>query len=321
MLLAHETGHFWAARKFGVKVLQVSVGLGPRLAGRYMRGTLYTLNVLPLGAFVQLEEDGPKGFRSLALRHRATVLLAGASVNIVTGMAILIGGSAWPSTQWAGDLTVREVAQNSPAATAGMKLGDIIRAVEGLPVETVAQLRERIEATPEVAMYSVDRGGRRLELLAVWPEKPRRLGVRVEVVNGRADSQDWTAPHTAVVEGIALSWVVVWEPVKALWPGGEGLRIAGPVGLAEITNVAVESRGFGVAPLIAGALSIHLGLLNLVPFPGLDGGQLFLLGIEKVRGRPLPRRVEEGIGMLGLGVLMAFISIVCWIEVLRWGDP
>ena len=321
MVLAHEAGHYWAARRFGVKVLQVGVGLGPKVAGRRIRDTLYTLNLLPVGAFVQLDDDGIGGFRSLGLRRRATVLLAGAGVNILVGIAILIGVSAWPTTEWAGDVTVRDVMRGSSAASAGMAAGDVIRAVDGVPVETVARLRERVGAAAEVVVYSVDRGGGMVELSVESTEEPRRLGVRVAVVNRRVASRDWTAPHAALAKGLALSWVTVREPVAALLPGGEGLRIAGPVGLAEVTNVAVEARGFGVAPLIAGALSIHLGLLNLAPFPGLDGGQLVLLGLERVRGRPLPRRVEEGIGMLGLGVLMAFISVVCWIEVLRWGGP
>lgn len=318
MVLAHEAGHYWAARRLGVRVLQVGLGLGPKVVGRRIRGTLYTLNLLPVGAFVQLQDEGDAGFRSLGLGRRAAVLLAGASVNILMGLVILVGVSAWPKTDWVGDVTVQNVVRESPAATAGILPGDVIRAVDGVAVETVLQLRDRVAAGGEVAWYSVEREGRPVEL-SVESSEERRLGVRVSVMGRRSASREWTAPHAALVKGLALSWVTVWEPVVALMPGGEGLRIAGPVGLAEVMNVAVESRGFGVAPLMAGALSIHLGLLNLAPFPGLDGGHLVLLGLERVRGRPLPRRVEDGIGMLGLGVLMAFISIVCWIEVLRWG--
>ena len=273
MVLAHEAGHFWAARRFGVKVLQVGIGLGPRIVGRRVGGVLFTINLLPVGAFVQLENDGPEGLLSLGMLRRAVVLLAGALVNVVTGISLLIGASAWPSTEMAGDLTVREIVDGSPAAAAGFMVGDVVRAVDGVPVETTAELRDMVATTRSApTKYSVGRRGAVTTLAVEKAQGAGRLGVGVVVENPRGKSRGWTSPHVAAGRGLALAWAVVWEPVKALLLEGGSVQIAGPVGLAEVVNVAVVSGGFRIVPLIAGALSIHLGLLNLAPVPGLDGG-------------------------------------------------
>ena len=321
MVVVHELGHLWMARMMGVPVLSFGFGFGPAIFRHRWKGILYRLNVLPFGGYVEMERFGPGGIAQLSHGRQAAILLAGVFLNVVTGAALVILVSAAPLRVESGELVVLEVVPATPAERAGMRSGDSLLTIEGEAVRSVRALRGRNQRARGPLEYVVARYGER-ETLWITPVSGR-VGIVVEIVDPSTEWH-WNEPLDALRDGIVRTWGMVAIPLTAIarggdMPGGEQLEVAGPVRLAEVTAAAVEGGGVVTALLIAGGLSMHLGILQLVPIPGLDGGQLLFLAIARVRGRPVAWHVQQAAGMFGLAILIGLMTIVLVMDILRVG--
>jgi regulator of sigma E protease len=330
LVVVHELGHFGVAKRVGVKVLRFSVGWGPIVARRMWGETEYALSAVPLGGYVKMlgedddtgvPDDPTRSFEAQSLRRRMAIVLAGPVMNLLFAFVVyslLLGtvGMDAPSTQ----PLVGEVTSDSPASRAGLVAGDRVLAIDGVPIATWDELAATVRGS----------GGRPLTV------RIQRAGTErtVEVVPQLKETKTLFGESggNAYLIGVGIATERKhFGPLEAVWRGGEqtlsvsyvvlkgfGLMLTGRVSARElggpiaIAKTAGEQAraGFEQYVTMLAFLSINLGVLNLLPIPLLDGGQLALFGVEAVLRRPLRPRVREAaqnVGLLVLVVLMAFV--------------
>ncbi len=348
LIVAHEFGHFVAAKLFKVKVLEFGIGYPPRALtfGRW-GGTEYTLNWVPFGGFVRLfgdEGQAPqKGRGSFADAPRGVqilILIAGVAMNalmawVLFTLALHIGipqvvGS--PVTGAHTDLMVAAVVPGSPADAAGFVLGDKITAVSDVNGAQIQSL------TPsDVVNFVKDRGGKPITIAyihsgkaesttvtpahAVIPNEADRpaLGVKLALVS--IHSLPWlqAAQVGLVSTGDAFQSVAggLWSIVTDLFRGQPALQdVVGPVGLVNVVNEAAQN-GLGNVLALAAFISVNLTLINLLPIPALDGGRLLLVIVEIISRRAAPRLAVQLLNTLGIALIVLLMITVTNHDVAR----
>ena len=341
LVLVHELGHYLSAKALDVRVLEFGIGFPPRARILRNRGeTLWTLNWLPIGGFVRMEgEDGddasdPRSFSAKPLWVRLTVLVTGVVVNIVLAFVIffVIALAASPVV----GIRVGEVEPGSPAAAAGLQPNDRIFAVSGERFEffgdrAITQaLRERAGETVQLEVLREDGTAATLSATLRAPEELSdevgALGVRsLEIVyNGQYVGHD---PGRSFA--IASDQLTRWGGliINGLGQLVDGFikdptappPASGPVGIA----VTLADIFIGAGPIltlyVAGILSVNLGVVNILPFPPLDGGRMAVLVIKRLFGSRVSLRAERLTYAIGFVVLMAFILWVTGFDLLRLG--
>ncbi len=323
LVLVHEIGHYGAARLLGVRVRELGVGFPPRVRAINRGGIDYSINALPFGGFVRLhgEEDTtqPDGFAGRSIKVRAAIIVAGAAMNLALAWVIftVIAAVVPVPTDIIGDVVVHEVANGSPAESAGVLPGDLLDEVNGVEVVSSNQLSSLItENSGQQVTLRVLRG---LVPTAVQlvprvdpPPGEGAMGVSITVENARYLTERnplWRAPldGARVMTGF---FGLVAQEVGSWGSGSAQPDFAGPVGIAQITGEAARS---GILDLmwLVGILSLNLAVLNLLPVPALDGGRLPFLALEAIRGgRRLSARTEGTIHFVGFAVLIGLILLV-----------
>lgn len=339
LVLAHEWGHFWAARRLRIAVDEFGFGFPPRLAAWRGQRTLYTLNWLPLGGFVKLkgEEGGAKGepdsFAAQTPWRRAVVLVAGVTMNVVLAWlllsAILLVGVEAPL----GDsqlvqarnprLQVVEVELGSPAAQAGLAIGDTVRAVDSTKVTSIRELKQYLAPRAgQPVVVHLERGGVASQVTAtpvVLPAAGNQAALGVGLVQVGTISYPW---YQALWYGAGDTYYLGRAIVAGFRDLFAGLfthgtvpaDIAGPVGIAVLTGQVVK-LGFVYLLQFAALLSLNLAVINILPFPALDGGRLLFVVIEKVRRKPNNERIEALVHRLGFAILMVLVLLVTYRDV------
>ncbi|MCY4108526.1 MAG: M50 family metallopeptidase [Chloroflexi bacterium] len=321
MVILHELGHFIAAKRSGVKVLEFGIGWPPRLFGRTWRGTLYSLNAIPVGAFVRMlgendqaqaqnQAQDPDSFSAKPKRSRALILVAGSAMNLLLA-PVLFSASALISDFDSVEIT--GVAPGSPAEAAGLRPGDRIEQVAGHEVDLPSDVGRIVlnNAGREIRL-AIDRNGAKL----LVPIVPRRTHPADEGPLGVSIRPHLApAPFTkALARGFtrtAEAVVLVPAFILDLISGSVGLEeVSGPVGIVDAVGQAAR-RGPEIVLLLAGYITVQLAILNMLPWPGLDGGRLLLLGLEALRGgRRLPAAQEGTINILGILLLLMLVALV-----------
>lgn len=326
LVFVHEAGHFLFAKLFKMRVEEFGFGFPPRLFGKKMGKTLYSVNLIPFGGFVKLfgEEGGVKskdGFQNQPVGRRLPVLLAGVFMNFVIGwllfsIVFMMGAPR--------HLAIADVANGSPAAIAGIQSGDVI--IEALIGNT--RLTDPIDATtfidnvkassvPQVT-FSVLRGTQSytfsMEKRGNPPPGEGALGVGLAEVG--FDAQPF---FRALVMGLKETWGALVLIAGSLFHLIVGIfttpsvlkEVAGPVGIVFLASQA-SALGFVYFLELLALISINLVIINLIPFPALDGGRILFLLIEKIKGSPVSRKIElaiNGIGFAALLVLMVLVTV------------
>jgi regulator of sigma E protease len=342
LVFVHELGHFAVAKFFGIRVDEFGMGFPPRAVKLFSRnGTDYTINWIPFGGFVKiygedsLEKNDPDFNRSMVAKawwKQILVLIAGVSMNIVLAWVLFSGilmmGAPMAMSQTEHPellkdpvLTVLEVLPNSPADTAGIKAGDqIIKATTGSQIATNITsdgFTQFIQtAKPEeVVTLSLLRGKEPLEI-SVTPKissvKDRQvIGVSIDSVG----IQPGLSFIGALGEGArttAATFVGTFQSFGKLITGKLGINsLSGPVGLTHVVGDA-QKVGFLYLVMLTAIISINLSVINILPFPALDGGRILFVVIEKIIRRPLPPKAvrwANGIGFALLILLMLVITV------------
>ncbi len=325
IVVVHEAGHFLTAKAVGIRVDQFSVGFGPRLLAVTRGETTYAVRALPLGGFVKLagmepgDPAGPRGFNAHPLWQRLLVIVAGPALNLALPVVLFAAVYAVGSP-----VQVVSVDSGTPAQAAGVQAGDVIVAVNGHRVEQQSDLRAFVTAAGQAGQpvqLQVRRHGQ-VVAFTITPVKRDPgyiLGVRTspgvrQLSPPAAVSQSVTDTAGLVVGTFQGFYRLATDASLGGFFGQNGIR--GPVGIMKTT--ADEARG-GPVPLTfwIGFLSLSLGLINILPFPALDGGRLVFLVLEGIRGRPVDPVREQMVHYVGLAILFGFIALVTFNDVFR----
>ena len=339
LVLVHEVGHFVVARLAGVRVLEFGIGFPPRARVLRDQGeTVYTLNWLPIGGFVKLEgEDGsdvedPRSFGAKSLPTRLIILVAGVAMNIVLAFTIFTGIAL------TGDPTIGiragMIEPGSPAETAGLVPGDVIESVDGRyfgafgPTSLLDELRAKAGETVVVGVRRADGTFERLTAtlrsraevserkgaLGISQLSGRTTDVRLSYTPGRAIDLgvERTAGATRlIVDGLGeLVTALISRPT-------EPPPASGPVGIAIQIGDVFWALGPIVTLFLAGVLSANLAVINILPFPPLDGGRMLVIVLKSLFGKRISVRAERLTYLVGFAFLFAFLIWVTAFDALR----
>ena len=338
----HELGHFLVARWCGVRVLTFSVGFGPELFGfNDHHGTRWKLSAIPLGGYVKFfgddnaasvpdeaavarmtEAERRYSFFHQPVGRRAAVVAAGPIANFILAIVIFATIFAIYGRQTT-TARVDAVQADSAAAAAGLKPGDVVRAIDGRPVESFSDMQRIVSANAgRTLQLKIDRGGAPITLTATPALKEGKdgfgnntcqavLGVSRSMAPGDIKTEQ-VHPVRAVWLGAKETWFIIdrtFSYIGGLFAGRECAdQLGGPIRIAQISG-QVATLGFMPVLHLAAMLSVSIGLLNLFPVPLLDGGHLLFYMIEAIRGRPLSARSQEigfRIGFAIVVMLMIF---------------
>ena len=341
VVFIHEYGHYYFAKRYGVGVTDFSIGFGKEMFGwNDKSGTRWKVCVVPLGGYVKFfgdrnvysqadnekiikeysKEDQDKLFVLKPLYQRALIVFGGPLANFL--LAILIFFSVYT---FAGkDFTpavINEVQKDSPAMVAGLKDNDIVVSIDGNEVTSIMEVSKYIMmSTDEFINFTVNRYDQNLTF-RVKPNivegednlgnkiSKRMVGIKLGAYNNEVNHVK-LGPAKALFYAVNEVYYVSTSSLKyigsMLTGNGDTSQLGGPIRIAKISGQVAE---FGILPFISlmAYISISLGLINLFPIPMLDGGHLMFYGIEKVLGRPLSQKTQEGFFRIGMFLLLSLM--------------
>ena len=330
-------GHFVVAKLTGVKVEEFGLGYPPRAIGKKLGETIYSLNWLPFGGFVRLfgeqeaEAEGsknPRAFFNKSKKQRIAVILAGVFMNMV--LAVVCFSAIYSINgipEEVNYIVVDGIAPNSPAQLAGLQTGDKVLSIDGLAKTTTAEFVDYLKnkAGQEVTL-GLQRGEQKIETNLIPRVNPPQGEGAVGVAVSNYDNvfyPAWQMPFRGgTVTGVeeAYGWTKMmfgglWQMIYGLF-AGQKPEVRGIVGIYEITATVAEQ---GILPVIKfmGILSINLAVINILPFPALDGGRFAFIMLEKVIGRKIKPKIEAYINMAGMAVLITLMVLVTVADILR----
>jgi regulator of sigma E protease len=319
LVIAHEFAHFITAKARGVKVNEFGLGFPPRIWGIKRGETLYSINLLPLGGFVKLSgEEDPQAERSLAGKGYGTrllVLSSGSLMNLILPFLIAALAFIIPHNVYYPDLTISETLSDYPAQQAGLQVGDTIIAINGAPVTDYTEIQKIIRSSPNQAITMGIRKADGTETtLTMTPKLDAATGYgMVGIRPGEKTVRESLPFWQAFPRGAEFCWstLVAYKDAIAQWiKGTTPMQVSGIVGMTEVTGRAAQ-QGLATLFLWAAFISLNLGIVNLLPLPALDGGRIFFVFLEMIRGgRRLSPRTEgliHGIGFILLILLMLLL--------------
>ncbi len=336
LILVHELGHFFEARRLGIKVEKFSLGFGPKLLSKKFGDTEYLLCAIPFGGFIKMAGDNmdelkgrPDEFLSRRPGHRARIIFAGPFFNYILAFFSLwiVFYLGYPKST----TTIGELLPGMPAQALGLKVGDKILEVDGKEVKYWDDLTSQIHSKKgESIRLKVDRDSHDFEI-SLTPKMRQvetLLGKKVEVgLIGIKPSDEivlvrygfWVSMVKGFKNLIAMTLMTL-AAIFYMIIGTLSFResVTGPLGIFFIASNAAQ-LGFSPVVHVVGILSMSLAIFNLLPLPILDGGHIALAGLERIRGKPLSKRVDEVIGNIGLAFLIILAVFIFCNDFIRYG--
>jgi regulator of sigma E protease len=347
LIFVHELGHFLAARWMGVRVREFGFGYPPRMLKLFERdGVEYTLNWLPLGGFVKMvgeqdDFDGPGSLAAAPPLRRVVVLVAGSFMNIVTAVvlfAVLLTAVGVPRLQ--ADPTrmrvqIEAIAPDSPAAAAGLQVGDVFISIDGVEMFGAENVSNAIRAgAGRPVAIVLERAGQRFTVTVV-PRLPAEIppgqgaiGVRIApLIPPDAVTRERMGVGEALVAGVTYTVRFIGLMIEGLSGLLRGLLgqqsampeggVGGPVAIARIT-AEVARQGWADLLELTAILSLNLAVINLLPIPALDGGRLLFVLIEGVRRKRIPPEKEALVHLAGFALLLGLMFLITIVDVQNW---
>ena len=338
VVFIHEYGHYYFAKKYGVGVTDFSIGFGKELFGwNDKSGTRWKICLIPLGGYVKFFgdrnvfsqsdqekivnkyslEDQKKLFVLKPLYQRTIIVAAGPFANFLLAVAIFLSIYMFVGKDFTPAM-INEVQNESPAQVAGLKKNDVILEIDGNKVKSILDVSKLIiMSTSEFIDFKVSRFENEL-ILKVKPNvvdaednignkvKKRMVGIKLSPFNNEINHVK-LGPAKALYYSLSEVYFVSISSLKYLGSiisgSGDSSQLGGPIRIAKITGQVAE---FGFIPFLSmmAYISISLGLINLFPIPLLDGGHLMFYGFEKILGRPLSQKTQEGFFRIGMFLLL-----------------
>ncbi len=344
LVLVHEFGHFIVAKMSGIRVDEFGLGFPPKIFGKKFGSTLYTLNAIPFGGFVKIygedshgeeikPEDRATSFVYKPKYIQAAVLIAGVTFNIIFAWLILSLGFmiGFPSSVGeinSGKITnvkllVTDVMAGSPSLLAGLEVGDEIRAVSGgtasvtAPQLTAEKVRSVIESSPEKVSITYKRGSLAEKTVDIVPSTELVPGKKIIGIGMDNIGMLKLPIHKALWEGAKTTWILARETTKGLakffWDifsfQSDFSQVSGPIGIAGAVGDA-KTLGFVYLLSLISLISINLAIINLLPFPALDGGRLLFVLIEAIIRRPISPVFVRRANVIGFSFLIILMVVV-----------
>lgn len=330
LILIHELGHFLLAKRFGLFVGEFGLGLPPRAWGKKIGETIYSINWLPFGGYVKIagedgDEDGTvekkvphdRIFYNIAAWKRFCILIGGVTMNFLLGwmlLSIVFMIGVKPG------LFISQVQQDGPAAIAGLQAND--RLLDFKKADDFVGYA-KTNAGNAITLR-VERGGETITIEMTPRSNPPAGQGPLGVVLGESLGHEKKSLVGAVKSGFIESIAIVEGTFKgianlvgaALVGKGSLENMTGPIGIIKVTVDASEAGFIYVLSLMA-LISVNLAAFNILPFPALDGGRILFLFIEKIKGSPLPKKVEQYANGIGLMLLLGLILIVSVKDIMR----
>lgn len=346
LVFVHELGHFSVAKWMGMKVEEFGFGFPPRLFGVKRGDTTYSINWIPLGGFVKIKGESGEhaadsdSFASKKPWQRFLVLIAGVAMNMLLAALLFSVGFMMGMPSVVDDtlpasavvesheIVIVQVAENSPAAQAGIVPGDVLSLIDGSAMARDTDARAYIAANGaegvQLQVIGEDGEGRVVDLQSVYLEDYDTTGVGLAFMSTGLVSYPF---FQAIGQGFSTTYSFTVEILRAfggmiqslIMGQGAGADLSGPVGIAVMTG-EVAAMGLVYLMQFAAVLSINLAIINVLPFPALDGGRILFLLIEKLRGRPVDERVETAVHNVGFMLLMVLIVLVTYKDFVTFGD-
>ncbi len=329
VILFHELGHFMVAKRCGIKVNEFAIGMGPTVFKINRGETIYALRILPIGGFVSMEgedeeSDDAHSFGKVAVWKRVLVTISGAIMNLVLGfLAVVV------LLSFGGNIRTRTVAEFMPDAStqaSGLQVGDTIVSVNGRYCFTVDDLSYEFARIPEESVdLEVIRDGEKVLLEGV-------VFSMEEVVDEDTGETVRIMQPDFYVEGVPRSFGsvmstalntslsygrLIYLSLFDLIAGRVALnQLSGPVGIVSGIGKALAIGWKPVVQMLA-LISINLGIVNMLPLPALDGGRTVLLVVEGIRRKPIPKKAEIAINVVGFSLLMLLMLVVSFNDIVR----
>jgi len=336
LIIVHELGHMWVAKRCGIGVYEFSIGMGPKIFSRRSGETLYSLRLFPFGGFVRLEgideeshetADPSKDYHQKSLSARMATIVAGAAANILTGFIIFLAISLFFGVPELNN-KISTVILNSPAAKAGLEKGDRIIRVNGQtvvnPENDIIHTIRNSQTRNGVSAVSllIERNGQEFSKFlrpVIDPNRSTKPTVGILLDYNTVKLSPLTAFRFSV-EKTGFTIKSVFSSIRMLVTGTVSLKdMAGPIGIVQIASVEFHSSVLNFLSLLA-FISISLGVVNLFPFPALDGGHFILLILEGIRGKALGKKVETWINYIGFSLLIFMMVVIVLNDILHWND-
>ena len=341
VVFIHEYGHYYFAKKYGVGVTDFSIGFGKEILGwNDKTGTRWKICWIPLGGYVKFfgdrnvfsqadqeellkkysEEDQKKLFVTKPLYQRSLIVFGGPLANFLLAIVIFLSIYMFVGKDFT-PAVIDEVQKDSPAEVAGLMKNDIILEIDNNKVESILDVSKYIAmSTSEYVDFKVSRYDQQI-LFKVKPNlvpsednlgnkiNKRMVGIKLSPYNNEINHVK-LGPAQALIQSVKEVYFVTTSSLKylasMLLGKGDSSQLGGPIRIAKISGQVAE---FGIIPFLSmmAYISISLGLINLFPIPLLDGGHLMFYGFEKVLGRPLSQKTQEGFFRIGMFLLLSLM--------------
>ncbi|MBM3257904.1 MAG: site-2 protease family protein [Candidatus Nealsonbacteria bacterium] len=326
LIVLHELGHFLVAKKFGVKVEEFGIGFPPRIFGKKIGDTVYSLNLLPLGAFVKMpgeieHSDDPRSFFKKPILQRIAIVIGGVVSFWIVSFIIF---SFIPM-----GVAVSGIATSSPAEAIGLKTADVIEVITvgniNYPIFKISDAQKIINNNKgNEIILDIKRGKETLNIPVTPrvspPQNEGALGVGLGYGPTERNYPLYQAPlkgflrtceFTAEIPigwGRAISTAIKRQPT--------GVEIMGPVGIFNLFFTALKGGGYYFFLFLA-LISLYMAVFNILPIPALDGGKLLFLVIEAVRKKPVSQKIEQNLTAVFFSLLLLLMVLVTIKDVIR----
>ena len=322
LIIVHELGHFIMAKVNGIKVEEFSIGMGPEVFSKKGKETQYSLRLFPIGGYVKMlgeEEDveDERSFSSKSPLRRITVILAGATMNIIFAIiafSIIISNRGYTET------TISKLEPDTPAIESGLQVGDKILTIDGARVFTTTDVSMGIQLSKGDSVdLVVDRNGEK-ENITVTPRLIEQDGTQMYQIGFHYTPVE----NPTILESIRESFnetislvTQTFKSLKMMVTGNINFKtdVGGPVTIIKMSGQAAKN-GLMTLTYFLGFISINLAVFNLLPFPALDGGWTVILLIELITRRKVPDKIVGAVNYIGFMILIGFMIVVTLKDIL-----
>lgn len=346
LVLIHEAGHYLTAKFFNIKVEEFGFGIPPRLFGKKIGETIYSINWLPIGGFVKLYGEDSAGGGSVDLKssdlpkkdidrtfyarpvwQRFIVVFAGVFMNFVLAVFLVSILFSFVGVSKPGDKVIVDALINgAPAQMAGLKVGDQIVAIDGNKIisaqSLVSYTKRHLGQKITIEVKTKDSKNETLQITPrkTYPSSQGPMGIAISQNQVIQKYPLWEAPFVGTKEVAGQSILIVEGlagiVVQLFTKGAVPTDVAGPVGIAQLTGTVVKIGPAAVLSFVS-LLSLNLAVINVLPIPALDGGRLFFILIEAITRKKVSTRFETAAHTIGMAVLLGLIALITIHDLIR----